>query len=378
MSIQKRLRQEFYGIFSADPEIIIRAPGRVNLIGEHTDYNDGFVLPMAIDQAIWMAVRARQDRKVVSYSLDFGEISDFSLDDIQKESHTWKEYLKGVAWLLQQEGYSLKGWEGMLAGDVPIGSGLSSSAALEMATLRSFSEISDFTWDAKSMAIIGQRVEMEWIGVQSGIMDQLISALGKAGHALLMDCRTLETEYIPLPEGITFIVIDTGVRRDLVHSAYNLRRSQCRAAANRCKVPALRDLTMDTLQEMASELEPILYQRANHVVSENQRTLQAAKALRLGDIAQFGGYMNASHASLRDDYEVSCKELDYLVEISLEEGAIGARMTGAGFGGCVVSVVREGVEEVFSREVMERYREKTGLEPKAYPCAASDGISVYP
>jgi len=378
MSIQKRLRQEFYGIFSADPEIIIRAPGRVNLIGEHTDYNDGFVLPMAIDQAIWMAVRARQDRKVVCYSLDFGEISDFSLDDIQKESHTWKEYLKGVAWLLQQEGYSLKGWEGMLAGDVPIGSGLSSSAALEMATLRSFSEISDFTWDAKSMAIIGQRVEMEWIGVQSGIMDQMISALGKAGHALLMDCRSLQTEAIPIPVGFAFVVIDTSVRRGLIDSAYNLRRSQCRAAANRCKVPALRDLTMDTLQEMASELEPILYQRANHVVSENQRTLQAAKALRLGDIAQFGGYMNASHASLRDDYEVSCKELDYLVEISLEEGAIGARMTGAGFGGCVVSVVREGVEEVFSREVMERYREKTGLEPKAYPCAASDGISVYP
>jgi len=378
MSIQKRLRQEFYGRFSAEPEIIVRAPGRVNLIGEHTDYNDGFVLPMAIDQAIWMAVRARQDRKVVCYSLDFGEISDFSLDDIQKESHTWKEYLKGVAWLLQQEGYSLKGWEGMLAGDVPIGSGLSSSAALEMATLRSFSEISDFTWDAKSMAIIGQRVEMEWIGVQSGIMDQMISALGKAGHALLMDCRSLQTEAIPIPVGFAFVVIDTSVRRGLIDSAYNLRRSQCRAAANRCKVPALRDLTMDTLQEMASELEPILYQRANHVVSENQRTLQAAKALRLGDIAQFGGYMNASHASLRDDYEVSCKELDYLVEISLEEGAIGARMTGAGFGGCVVSVVREGVEEVFSREVMERYREKTGLEPKAYPCAASDGISVYP
>jgi galactokinase len=376
LEIQEKLTQDFHTRFGETPGFIVRAPGRVNLIGEHTDYNDGFVLPMAIDRSIWIAARPREDLQVDCYSMDFDEGLTFSLDDFQRESHGWGEYLKGVAWVLQEEGYSLKGWDGVVVGDIPIGAGLSSSAAIEMATLRTFSVVSDFTWDAVRMAKLGQSTEVRWVGVNSGIMDQMVSALGEEGHALLIDCRSLDVDSIPMPDGIVVLVFDTCVRRNLVDSAYNERQAQCQEAARFCGVSSLRDLTSDVLETFTQSMKPILYRRARHVVSENERTLQAVEALRLGDVPLFGELMNASHWSLKEDYEVSSGELDMLVEMAQSEGTLGARMTGAGFGGCIVSLVDESSVERISRRVMERYREKTGLQSKAYPCVAAEGVEL--
>lgn len=376
LEIQAKLTQEFHAQFGESPEFIVRAPGRVNLIGEHTDYNDGFVLPMAIDRSIWIAARPREDRQVICYSMDFDEDLEFSLDDIQREPHGWGEYLKGVAWVLQEEGYTLKGWDGVVVGDIPIGAGLSSSAAIEMATLRTFSVVSDFTWDAVRMAKLGQSTEINWVGVNSGIMDQMVSALGEAGHALLIDCRSLEVENIPMPEGIVMLVFDSSIRRGLVDSAYNERQAQCQEAASFCGVETLRDLSGDVLETFRQGIEPILFRRAHHVVSENERTLQAVEALRVGDTLLFGELMNASHESLKEDYDVSSDELDTLVELAQSEGALGARMTGAGFGGCIVSLVDENLLEGISLRVKERFGEKTGLQAKAYPCVAADGVEL--
>jgi len=370
------MKQTYKDLFSEEPEFIVRAPGRINLIGGHTDYNDGFVLPMAIDRSIWIAFRVRDDRVVRCYASAYNELLTFSLDDLEKDSHSWREYLKGVAWKLQEEGYSLRGWDGVLCGDIPLGAGLGSSAAMEIATLRTFSVVSDLPWDAIRMAKLGQLSEIEWVGLDSGIMDQMISALGQAGHALLIDCRSLVTEAIPIPELVAIIIFNTGTSRDLVESAYNLRQAQCFEAARICEVLSLRDLSNETLEQLAYKMDPIVYRRAWHVLGENERTLQAAKALRSGDVERLGELMNASHRSLRDDYEVSSEELDTLVEIAQLEGALGARMTGAGFGGCVVALIQLDRAEEFSRRVMDRYRAETDLEPQAYPCTASEGVRV--
>jgi galactokinase len=362
--------------FSGEPEFYVRAPGRVNLIGEHTDYNDGFVLPMAIDRSVWIAVRKREDGEVLCYSTAYNELLNFSLDHLEKSAYRWGEYLKGVAWILQETGIKLRGWEGVLSGDIPIGAGLGSSAALEIVTLRTFSEVSDFPWDSVKMAKLGQQSEIEWVGLDSGIMDQMISAIGKAGHAFLLDCRTLEFETIPVPVKAAFVVLDTGISRELVDSEYNLRQSQCKEVAKICGVPSLRDLTFQELEKAKSKVDPTLYKRAQHVVCENDRTLQAAEALRLGNVKRLGELMNASHRSLRDDYEVSSEELDAFVEIALEEGAFGARMTGAGFGGCVVSLVQQARAADFTQRAVGKYRKKTGLDAQAYLLKASQGVSV--
>ncbi|MGD8997542.1 MAG: galactokinase family protein, partial [Anaerolineae bacterium] len=221
MSLQGAITRKFERRFEAPPALVVRAPGRVNLIGEHTDYNDGFVLPMAIDRAIWIALRSRRDGKVRVHSLDFDETASFALHSLQNTGAGWAEYLKGVAWALQEEGYSLAGWEGVLAGDVPRGAGLSSSAALELAAARAFAAVSDLPWDAAKMAKLCQRAENEWVGMKCGIMDQMIAAAGQAGHALLIDCRSLETELVPLPPETVVVVLDTATRRGLIDSAYN-------------------------------------------------------------------------------------------------------------------------------------------------------------
>ncbi|RME83849.1 MAG: galactokinase, partial [Caldilineae bacterium] len=241
-AIPDEVSARFAEMFGRPPTLLARAPGRVNLIGEHTDYNDGFVLPMAIDRAIWLAVRPRADQRVVVHSLEFDQTVTFSLARLQNEHAGWVEYIRGVAWALQEAGYALRGWEGVLAGDVPIGAGLSSSAALEMATARAFAAVSELPWEPKSMARLGQRAENEWVGMKCGIMDQMISAAGQAGHALLIDCRTLDTQPVPLPPATVVVVLDTATRRGLTDSAYNERRAQCEAAARFFGVPALRDL----------------------------------------------------------------------------------------------------------------------------------------
>jgi galactokinase len=359
------------------PGFVARAPGRVNLIGEHTDYNDGFVLPMAIDRAVWIAARARADRRVVVHSLDFEESAVLDLAAITHADDGWPEYLRGVAWALGEAGHRLEcGWEGVMAGDVPVGAGLSSSAALELAAARAFAEACGLPWDPAAMARLAQRAENEWVGVRSGIMDQMISASGLQGHCLLIDCRSLATRAVPLPPGVAVVVMDTATRRGLVDSAYNERRAQCEAAARALGVRALRDATLARLDANAA-LDPTTRRRARHVVTENARTLDAADALARGDAPAVGALMDASHASLRDDFEVSRAELDAIVAIAREQpGCHGARMTGAGFGGCAVALVDAPAAGALVAEVARRYQQETGLRPALYVCTAAAGASV--
>lgn len=357
--------------------MLVRAPGRVNLIGEHTDYNDGFVLPMAIDRAVWIALRPRGDRRVRLYSADFDETAEFSLDELRNEGNSWVEYIKGVAFVLQSEGYPVSGWEGVIAGDVPIGAGLSSSAAVEMASARAFAALDGWPWDARVMAKAGRRVENEWIGVNSGIMDQMISAAGRAGHALLIDCRSLETEAVPLPPGVVVVILDTMTRRGLVDSEYNDRRMQCERAAAVMGVPALRDADMELLYRKSGDLDPVTARRAKHVISEDQRTLDAAAVMRQGDAVAMGRLMNESHISMRDDFEISRREMDTMVELAqADPNCYGARMTGGGFGGAAVALVRVEGAEPFAAAVSSAYRQATGLDPQVYICAATDGAAV--
>ena len=377
MTLQESVAEAFERCFGGTPVFVVRAPARVNLIGEHTDYNDGFVLPIAIDRAIWIALRPRNDDEVAAYSLEFDETIRFALSSFENTGAGWAEYVKGVAWALQDAGHGLSGWEGVVVGNVPRGAGLSSSAALELAAARSFAAVSDLTWDPKRMAKLCQRAENHWVGMRCGIMDQMISAAGQADRALLIDCRSLETEAVPLPAGTAVAVLDTATRRGLVDSIYNERRSQCEAAAEWFGVRALRDVDVQRFEALADQLEEATRMRARHVVMENARTLQAVEAMRRGDVAELGRLMHASHVSLRDDFEVSSEELDAMVACARrEEGCYGARMTGAGFGGCAVALVNAARAEVFAEAVAACYRRITGIEPEIYVCRATDGAQV--
>ena len=388
--VRDRVVAAFRAQFAADPPHVARAPGRVNLIGEHTDYNDGFVLPMAIDRAAWLAFRPRDDDRVTVRALDFGGAVDaFTLAEVRggrapgagvpaDAAGDWAEYVRGVAWALQEGGVPLaRGWDGVVAGDVPVGAGLSSSAALELAAARAFAAASGVPWDATRAARLAQRAENAWVGVNSGIMDQLISAEGRAGHALFIDCRSLALRPVPLPDDVAVVVLDTATRRGLVDSAYNERRSQCEAAARYFGVPALRDVTEADFAARAGGLDDVTRRRARHVVTENARTLAAADAFARGDAAEAGRLMDASHASLRDDFAVSRRELDAIVEISRAHPACyGARMTGAGFGGCGVALVRRDAASDFAARTAAAYQAATGLTPAVYVCSASQGAAL--
>lgn len=376
-SLQHQVTAEFEKRFGSAPAHVIRAPGRVNLIGEHTDYNDGFVLPMAIDRAAWIALRPRTDERVIVHSIDFDQKAEFTLDHLAKAGDEWIEYVKGVAWALLESGYQLTGWEGVIAGDVPIGAGLSSSAALEMATARAFAVTSGFEWNAPLMAKLGQKAENSWVGANTGIMDQMISASGKADHALLIDCRSLETELVPLPPSTVVVVMDTATRHQHTESGYNERRAQCEAAARFFGVQALRDVSIEQFETRASELDDVTRRRARHVITENARTLKAAQVMRQGDGERMGELMDASHISMRDDFEISREEMDTIV--ALAQGHIacyGARMTGGGFGGCAVALVHAEEAQTFVESVAASYQEATGLKPSIYVCRATDGAGV--
>jgi len=359
--------------FGEAPTHIVRAPGRVNLIGEHTDYNDGFVMPMAIDRAVWIALRPRTDRGVRLYSIDFDIWGEFSLDNLTK-AKGWLEYPKGVAWALQEEGYNLSGWEGVITGDVPRGSGLSSSAALELATARAFFEVSDFDWDATKMALIGQRCENDYVGANTGIMDQLISAAGEEGLALLIDCRSLEVQTAHLPFDTVVVVMDTMTRHSHTDSGYNERREQCEKAADFFDVKALRDVSVEQFEARADGLDDVVRRRARHVITENARTLQAAEAMQEGDALRLGKLMNASHDSLRDDFEVTNDALNIMVECARGQvSCYGARMTGGGFGGCAVALVEADGADAFVKKVSDCYENQTLQEPQLYICEATRG-----
>jgi len=376
--ITDELIARFKDVYGQSPAFVARAPGRVNLIGEHTDYNDGFVLPMAIDRDVTIVGRHRNDRIVRLHSANFDNSIEFSLDNIEKlDRNTWSNYNRGVADVLQKDGHTLNGFDGVVHGNVPIASGLSSSAATEMATMMAFSAATPaLKLDGVTMARLSQRAENQFVGVNCGIMDQFISSLGKKDHALFIDCRSLEYQLAPMMQGVTVLVVDTNASRSLAASAYNERRAQCEEASRIFGVKALRDVSVETFERRQGELPDLIAKRASHIVYENQRVLDAVEALRANDVVRFGQLMNQSHDSLRDLYAVSSKELDAVVDIAREmRGVHGARMTGAGFGGCAIALVNNEQAGALAERMKEEYPRRTGKQPNVYACVASDGAS---
>jgi len=373
------LQTEFGRAFGRLPTHIFRAPGRVNLIGEHTDYNDGFVLPMAIDRAVWIAARRRDDQRVRMLALDFGNArAEFRLDQpIERDSaNAWSNYVRGVAWALQQRGAKLCGLDLAIHGNVPRGAGLASSAALEVCAVTTFVEMASVAISKIEIAQLCQRAENDFVGVKCGIMDQFVSTLAQAEHALWIDCRDLSYQSVPLPRGATIVIGDTAKRRGLVDSEYNTRRAECEQAARFFGVKALRDVSIEMFKQHEHDLPRLVAQRARHVITENARVLEAVAAAKQNDLATFGALMNASHESLRDDYQVSCSELDAMVEIArTQRGCLGARLTGAGFGGCTVNLVLDDAVEAFVAKVAREYQQRTGLTPHLYVCRAMGGAS---
>jgi len=383
LKVQTDIGRRFAEIFGEEPAAVVRAPGRVNLIGEHTDYNDGYVLPVAIDRSVLVAAAPRDDQQVVIHALDFDESVEFSLDDIRPDqAQTWSNYQRGVAYFLEERGFELPGLNAVVVGDVPIGSGLSSSAAVEVSMAYTWQVLADFKLSRVELALLCQRAENEFVGMNCGIMDQFVSALGQRDHALLIDCRSLDYQPVPLPPGAAVVVADTMKRRGLVDSEYNTRRQECEEGVRILQrylpeVRSLRDVSVDQFKAQSSKLKvQKVRQRCRHVIYENERVLKSVAALRAGDLAAFGRLMNASHVSLRDDYQVSCAELDIMVEAAWKvDGVYGSRMTGAGFGGCTVSLVAEEAIEDFRAQVAAAYEEATGIVPQIYVCRAEDGAA---
>jgi galactokinase len=364
--------------YSVAASHLSRAPGRVNIIGEHTDYNDGFVLPAAIQQAIFIAGRLRDDERVTIHSLDYHGVSSFTLDQLKDASlPSWTSYPRGVLWLLSQECEELRGVDLTIAGNVPLGAGFSSSAAVEVALLEMCTALFGIKLTQKEKAVRGQQVEHKFIGVRTGIMDQMISACGKADHALLLDCRSLDTQAIPIPAGVSLLACDTGKRRELVTSEYGKRREQCENAARLLGVKALRDVTPEMLAANAHTLPEVERKRATHVVNEDVRTMGVVAAFQRGDLPAAGALINAGHESLSKLYEVSVKELDIMAEIAQRTpGVIGARMMGGGFGGAVIALVHDDDVEAFSAAVAAEYQAATGLPATIYRTKAGAGSSV--
>ena len=367
---------QFEDRYGRPPTTVVRSPGRVNLIGDHTDYNEGWVMPLAIDRYLWLAADQRKDRMVVATSTAFNDPIELDLDRPVKSGPLWGEYLRGVFWA---SGYSGPGLVILIDGDLPDGAGLSSSAALELAVARAVSDVSASAWDPTNAALLSQRAEVEWVGNECGIMDQLVIARAEPGELLLIDCRTLDSRGIRVPQGVRVVVFDTRTPRTLATSAYNDRRRACERAAKAYGVPALRDLAEDQVATAAPGLSEDDWRRALHVVAENARVVAAAAALENGDLDEVGRLMLESHHSLRDLYEVSTPELDLMASLaSSMEGCHGARMTGAGFGGSVVALLDEDRVSRAVAEVLRRYKEATGIEPTSHVCAAVGGTELVP
>ncbi|NLY89831.1 MAG: galactokinase [Firmicutes bacterium] len=371
--------------------VVVRAPGRVNLIGEHTDYNEGFVLPVAVDFSLFLAARRRKDRQVKAYAVDRQELVSFSLEDSfsYDHDHRWSNYLQGVLRVLQhacaraESGEELPGIEVAFTGKIPPGAGLASSAALEVATALAVQELNGLSFDRPALARICQQAENEFAGVNCGIMDQFVSLLGKAGHALFLDCRSLEYRQLPLELGeYRLLLCQSGVRHTLADSEYNRRRRDCEEGTaffsrRFPEIKSLRDLTLTQLETCREEINPVLYRRLLHVLSENLRVEESVAALEARDLKTFGVLLNASHDSLRYLYEVSCAEIDLLVELAREvPGVLGTRLTGGGFGGCTISLVQEDAVEDFSRRVLTNYQQQTGITPVLYEITAAGGAEL--
>jgi galactokinase len=376
------LKTLFAELYGGSPSIY-RAPGRVNLIGEHTDYNDGFVMPAALDLYTYVAVSPRTDRRLQVYSANFKEKCELDLDSIHPgRSGHWSDYVRGVAGVLQSAGYQLRGADLAIISDVPLGSGLSSSAALEVSTAWALLSNSQLSASPTEIAQMCQKSEHVYVETMCGIMDQFISCHGRAGHALMLDCRSLEFELLPIPPGVRLMVCNTMVKHEHASSGYNTRRRECEEGVRSLAeflpgIRALRDVTLDELEKHRERLNPVIYKRVRHVVSENERVKKAARLLEAGDVAAFGRLMADSHRSLRDDYEVSVPELDLMVELaSRQTGVYGARMTGGGFGGSTINLVDADHTEEVRQKLKTNYQEKTGIKPVILICEASDGAGA--
>ena len=374
--LKGRAASLFQSKFGKIPDIVVAAPGRVNLIGEHTDYNDGFVFPAAIDRRIIVAASKSPDSSKVWTE---GSAKPAVFDtDVEREIEGWARFPAGCAWTLKREDVSPSNLNATVVSDLPSGAGVSSSAAMELAFLTCWNHIDRLGIEPVRLAKLGQAVEHTFIGVQCGIMDQLASALGKEGHAMLIDTRSLSVTHVPIPEGLEIVLCDTNKRRALGVTAYNERRAECEAAAISLGVGSLRDATMEMLDGTLPRLGAVIQRRARHVISENERCQRFAQALSDGEEGAIGALMRASHESLRDDYEVSCPELDWMAESAWSSsGCVGARMTGAGFGGaCVALVAADGLEG-FLADAEKGFREMSnGLEPRFLTCRASAGARV--
>ena len=379
MITARELSTAFRSLYGSEPKLY-RAPGRVNLIGEHTDYNDGFVMPAAVDFSTWAAISPRNDRLVSVFSENFRDQFKFSLDDPAPQARgNWSDYVRGVAVTMEQSGSRLGGAERLLRGDVPIGSGLSSSASVEVATGLALLGNSGVAVERAELARLCQRAENEFVGMRCGIMDQFISCLGQRGKAMLLDCRSLNHDLLSLSDEVRLVICNTMVKHELAAGEYNSRRAECEAGISHLVralpgVRALRDVTEAELESHKDRMSEVVYRRCRHVVTENNRVLEGKKALETDNLPEFGRLMNESHQSLRDDYEVSCAELDTMVRLAQQMPSVyGARMTGAGFGGCTINLVFARAAEEFKRRISRAYQAATGINAEVYICRAAAG-----
>jgi len=362
---------------------VYRAPGRVNLIGEHTDYNEGFVLPAAIGFSCWVAIAPRADRKLALYSENVDEFVEANLDNLKlRATGKWADYPLGVAWALEQAGYRLCGANLYIVGEAPLGAGLSSSAALEVSVGFGLMDMAQHFIALKELVLLCQRAENEFVGARCGIMDQFVSCHGRAGSAMLLDCRSLDFQLLPLPPKVHLVICNTMVKHELGSSEYNIRRNECEEGVRQLTkalpgIRSLRDASLADLEDHRGLLSDLIYRRCRHVVTENARTRWAAAALESGEIAALRSLMADSHRSLRDDYEVSCHELDIMVQLAMQQpGVLGARMTGGGFGGCTINLVNATESDQFCQRVAEGYQVATGRRPDIYVCEASQGVGI--
>jgi len=379
VSILREITNAFERLYGAHPRMY-RAPGRVNLIGEHTDYNEGFVMPTSINFSTYVAMSERDDHVLRIHSDIFKEETSMDLSRAPKRGRKhWSDYPFGVAIKLGEAGHSVSGANLLVHGEVPLGSGLSSSAAIEVSTGLGLLDISHEKIDRLQLAKTCQKAENEFVGARTGLMDQFIACFGKAGHAVMLDCRSLESEALPIPDDVSVVVCNTMVKHELASGEYNARREQCEAGVRILSrhlpnVKSLRDATVTDVERLKDELGEIVYKRCLHVASENERVRKAAKALRQRELETFGRLMYESHQSLRDDFEVSCRELDVMVDLASHiDGVFGARMTGGGFGGCTVNLIASETVDEFTGTIKSRFADATGSDPDIYICSAADG-----
>jgi len=374
------LKRDFREVYGQEPQIS-RAPGRVNLIGEHTDYNEGFVMPAAIEFSTSVAIALRSDTKLNLRSQNFADRLSFDLNDGLRPKHNWSDYVVGVIDQIKRSGQSLRGADMLIDGNVPIGAGLSSSAAIEVAVAFAFQSAQEMPIDTKKLALLCQRAENEFVGMRCGIMDQFISCNGRKDHALMLDCRSLEFKLLPLAPTTRMVICNTMVKHQHASGEYNQRRAACEEGVQILRkylpsIGSLRDLSSEQLELHREKLSPIIYRRCRHVVTENARVQRAAEMLQANDLLSFGKLMAESHQSLRDDYEVSSRELDIMVGIAAKQpGVYGARMTGGGFGGCTINLVASEHAEPFRKHIAVEYDRATGLTPDVYITTAADGVA---